>query len=163
MSGLPFAERNGWCLFRHAEFRRTLDGLAADVERLARRQPNDWQSHPKAKLLRRIVDLIEFEIPHDPNAPEYAQGNTLGHSHRHWRRAKFLGRFRLFFRFDSASRIIVYAWVNDENTLRKAGARTDPYAVFRRRLDEGNPPDDWATLLAEAQRAEGAAPRRRGH
>ena len=162
MSGLPFAERNGWRLFRHAEFRRTLDGLAADVERLARRQPNDWQSHPKAKLLRRIVDLIEFEIPRDPNAPEYAQGNTLGPSHRHWRRAKFLGRFRLFFRFDSASRIIVYAWVNDEYTLRKAGARTDPYAGFRRRLDEGNPPDDWTTLLAEARRAERAAPSRRG-
>ena len=97
-----------------------------------------WQSQPKAKLLRRIVDLIELEIPRDPNAPEYAQGNTLGPSHRHWRRAKFLGRFRLFFRFDSASRIIVYAWVNDENTLRKAGARTDPYAVFRRKLDQGN-------------------------
>ena len=33
-----------------------------------------------------------------------------------------MGRFRLFFRFDSASRIAVYAWVNDENTMRKAGA-----------------------------------------
>jgi toxin YhaV len=162
VSGLPFAERNGWRLFRHAEFRRTLDGLAADVGRLARRQPDDWQSHPKAKLLRRIVDLIEIEIPRDPNAPEFAQGNTLGPSHRHWRRAKFLGRFRLFFRFDSASRVIVYAWVNDENTLRKAGAWTDPYAVFRRKLDEGNPPDDWGSLLAEAQREEDAkSPRRR--
>lgn len=162
MSGLSLAERNGWRLLRHAELRRALDALAADVERLARQRPDDWQSHPKAKLLRRIVDLIEVEIPHDPNAPEYAQGNTLGPSHRHWRRAKFLGRFRLFFRFDSASRIIVYAWVNDENTLRKAGARTDPYAVFRRKLDEGSPPDDWATLLAEARHAEDATPNRRG-
>ncbi len=50
----------------------------------------------------------------------------------------------------------MYAWVNDENTLRKAGARTDPYAVFRRKLDQGIPPDDWATLLAEARLAEAA-------
>ncbi len=150
MSGRAFAERNGWRLFRHAAFRRTLDALAAEVERLAREQPRDWQAHPKAKLLRRITDLVEVEIPRDPNAPEYALGNTLGPTHRHWRRAKFMGRFRLFFRFDSASRMIIYAWVNDENTLRKAGARTDPYAVFRRRLEEGDPPDDWGALLAEA-------------
>jgi toxin YhaV len=152
--GRPFAERNGWRLFRHGEFRRTLDRLATEVERLAGARPQDWQSHPKAKLLRRILDLIEVEIPRDPNASEFAQGNTLGPAHRHWRRAKFLGRFRLFFRFDSTSRIIVYAWVNDENTLRKAGARSDPYAVFHHKLASGNPPDDWAALLDEARRAE---------
>jgi len=162
VSGRPFAERNGWRQFRHAEFRRALDGLAAEVERLARQLPADWHAHPKAKLLRRIVDLIEVEIALDPNAPEYARGNTLGSSHHHWRRARFLGRFRLFFRFDSASRIIVYAWVNDENTLRKTGAQTDPYAVFRRRLDDGHPPDDWTSLLAEARSAEGTTARRRG-
>ena len=66
-----------------------------------------------------------------------------------------MGRFRLFFRFDSASRTIIYAWVNDENTLRKAGARSDPYAMFRHKLEMGNPPDDWRELLAEAARAEG--------
>lgn len=154
MSGHPFAASNGWRLFRHAAFRHTLDLLAVEVERLAVQQPDTWRSHPRAKLLRRILDLVEIEIPRDPNAPEYQQGNTLGPAHRHWRRAKFLGRFRLFFRFDSASRIIVYAWVNDENTLRKAGARSDPYRVFRRRLEDGNPPDDWAALLAEAERAE---------
>jgi toxin YhaV len=159
VSGRPFAERNGWRLFRRAEFRRGLDALAGDVDRLARQQPENWQSQPEAKLLRRIVDLIELEIPRDPNAPEYAQGNTLGPSHRHWRRTKFLRRFRLFFRFDSASLIIVYAWVNDENTLSKAGART-PYTVFRRKLDQGNPPDDWATLLAESRRAEDTEPAR---
>ena len=71
--------------------------------------------------------------------------------YRHWRRAKFLGRFRLFFRFSSAHKTIVYAWVKDETTLRKAGARTDPYAVFMRRLREGNPPDRWDELLGRAE------------
>ncbi|HTW68609.1 MAG TPA: type II toxin-antitoxin system YhaV family toxin [Acetobacteraceae bacterium] len=158
MTVRPFAERNGWRLFRHLEFRRTMDALIDEVERLARQRPHDWQTHPKAKLLRRIRDLIETEIPRSPGAPEFAQGNTLGPAYRHWRRAKFLGRFRLFFRFDSASRIIVYGWVNDENTLRKAGARSDPYAVFRRKLEEGNPPDDWTSLLAQAQQAEAMQP-----
>jgi len=154
VSGRPFAERNGWLLFRHAAFRRALDALATEVERLAREHPRDWQAHPKAKLLRRITDLIEVEIPRNPNGPEYALGNTLGPTHLHWRRAKFTGRFRLFFRFDSSSRIIIYAWVKDENTLRKAGARTDPYVVFQRRLEEGDPPDDWGALLADAVAAE---------
>jgi toxin YhaV len=48
--------------------------------------------------------------------------------------------------------VIVYAWVDDRNRLRKAGAGTDPYAVFAGMLASGNPPDDWPTLLAAAQR-----------
>ena len=79
--------------------------------------------------------------------PDYRQGNTLGSEHRHWFRAKLFGRFRLFFRYDSRSRIIVYAWVNDEHTLRQRGGRTDPYEVFRRMLAAGNPPSEWTALL----------------
>lgn len=146
-----FAERHGWKLYRAAAFAEVLDALEADVLRLSRERPDDFESHPKAKLLARIRDLIFEEIPRDPNAHVYGLGNTLGPAHRHWRRAKFLQRFRLFFRFDSASRIIIYAWVNDENTLRKAGSRTDPYAVFQRRLDDGDPPDSWEDLLADAR------------
>ncbi len=146
----PFVVRNGWTLFRAAAFRASIDPLVAEVARLAAADPDGYRAHPKAKLLARIHDLIFEEIPRDPNAPVYSLGNTLGPAHRHWRRAKFLQRFRLFFRFDSASRIIVYAWVNDENTLRKAGGRSDPYAVFARRLDAGDPPDGWDALLADA-------------
>ena len=49
--------------------------------------------------------------------------------------------------------MIVYAWVNDRDTLRKAGSGTDPYAVFGRMLGQGNPPDDWPALLAAARTA----------
>jgi len=38
---------------------------------------------------------------------------------------KFGGRFRLFFRYDGRARLIVFAWVNDEQTLRKCGAKSD--------------------------------------
>ena len=41
-------------------------------------------------------------------------------------------------------------------TLRAYQSKTDAYRVFRKMLDSGNPPDDWASLLAEARRATGA-------
>ena len=52
---------------------------------------------PAAKFLARLTALILDQIPRDPNAPAYGLANTLGPTYRHWRRAKFLGRFRLFF------------------------------------------------------------------
>jgi len=44
--------------------------------------------------------------------------------------------------------VIVYAWLNDDRTLRQEGARTDPYAVFARMLGRGQPPTDWDELVA---------------
>jgi toxin YhaV len=38
--------------------------------------------------------------------------------------------------------VVIYAWVNDGNTLRKADAATDPYAVFTGMLVGGDPPGD---------------------
>ena len=140
----------GWKLFVHPAFSDTFDALLAEVERLKTSGPERYEHHPKTKLLKRILDLIEVEIPRDPGAAEFSLGNTLGPAHRHWRRAKFLGRFRLFFRYSSKDRIIIYAWVNDENTLRKAGGRKDPYTIFNGLLRKGRPPDDWDVLMKGA-------------
>ena len=142
--------KTSWRLFAHPAFAANFDALVGEVARLRTANPAGYAQHPKTKLLRQIVDLIEVEIPRDPGAAEYALGNTLGPEHRHWRRAKFLGRFRLFFRYSSKERVIIYAWVNDENTLRKAGGRNDPYTVFKALLSKAQPPDDWAALLQEA-------------
>ena len=136
---------------RHSETPSTCCLLVS--RRSSNKKPHTYASHPKAKLLKRISDLILDEIPRDPNATEFQLGNTLGAGHRHWRRAKFLGRFRLFYRFSSAHKAIIYAWVNDEATLRKAGSPTDPYVVFSRRLREGNPPDDWDDLVRTSETA----------
>jgi len=144
------ARKLGWQLYAHPAFSESFDALVADVARLRAADPRGYIQHPKTKLLKRIIDLIEIEIPRDPGAAEFSLGNTLGPSHRHWRRAKFLGRFRLFFRYSSKARVIIYAWVNDENTLRKAGGRNDPYSVFSRLIRKGDPPDDWAALMKEA-------------
>jgi len=50
-----------------------------------------------------------------------------------------------------ATMVRALAWVNDRDTLRKAGAASDPYAMFARMLAHGDPPDDWPRLLAAAQ------------
>ena len=90
-------------------------------------------------------------IPRDPSAPEFRQGDTLGLDNRHWFRAKFHHRYRLFFRFSTRDRVIVYVWVNDEFTLRKASSRTDAYAVFKSMLNAGDPPRTLEALLKRAK------------
>lgn len=139
-----------WQLFAHPAFSEPFNNLVAEVEALKRKDAAGYLSHPKTKLLRRILDLIETEIPRDPGAREYNLGNTLGSQYRHWRRAKFLGRFRLFFRYSSAHRSILYVWMNDENSLRKAGDRNDPYTLFVKGLRSGNPPDSWEDLMKKS-------------
>jgi toxin YhaV len=146
----PERRKSGWQLFAHPAFSAVFDTLVGEVARLRSANPAGYIQHPKTKLLKRIIDLIEVEIPRDPGAVEYALGSTLGPEHRHWRRAKFLGRFRLFFRYSSKERVIIYAWVNDENTLRQAGGRNDPYTVFKALLRSARPPDDWNALSQEA-------------
>jgi toxin YhaV len=136
--------RNGWTLYAHPVLLDQIEALAAKVRR--QKKPNSGA----AKVLKWIVvDMFE-RIPADPTLAAYRQGRTLGDSYKHWFRSKYAGRFRLFFRYDSAAKVIVFAWVNDENTLRTRGARNDAYAVFRGMLDDGNPPDSWSALLAQS-------------
>jgi toxin YhaV len=94
-----------------------------------------------------INEFIFKRIPEDPSAPEFRQGKTLGTDKKHWFRAKFNRRFRLFFRYSSTEKVIIYSWINDEYSLRKEGAKTDPYNIFTKMLASGNPPDSWNDLL----------------
>lgn len=124
--------------------------MATRVETLRANDPAGYRDQPVTKLLATIRRYTHEIIPRDPNAAEFRQGNTLGADNRHWFRAKFHELYRLFYRFSSREKIIVYAWVNDEATLRKAGAKTDPYAVFRAMLEAGNPPGSIAELLTKS-------------
>jgi toxin YhaV len=138
---------NGWRLFGHDQLNLQLEILAAAYQRARAADPAGFSRNANVKLFRAIARLMLEDIPRDPARPDYRQGDTLGPEYRHWFRAKFGGRFRLFYRYDSRARLIVYAWVNDETTLRKAGARSDPYDVFRAMLKRGDPPDEWRALL----------------
>jgi len=146
---------NGWTLFAHALFAQQLERLHSRVSELAAKNPATYHQEPAAKLLATIRRYILEIIPKNPSAPEFRQGNTLGPDNRHWFRAKFHERYRLFFRFSTKHRVIIYTWVNDENSLRKAGAKTDPYAIFREMLTSGNPPSDIEQLLKASNRISG--------
>jgi toxin YhaV len=141
-------QRNGWTILLYPAFRFQLLALCQRVRRVQEQNPTSWQSNGHAKLLNRIVEIILHEVPAAPESPAFEQDNTIGKDARGWRRAKFLGRFRLFYRFDSRAKIIIYAWVNDETTLRARGSDSDPYVVFRRMLLAGDPPHNWDQLLA---------------
>jgi toxin YhaV len=135
-------------LFAHPLFLDQLEKLTASVSALRDKDPGGYKQHPQTKLLAMVHEVVFRRIPSDPSDKRFRQGGTLGERHKNWFRDKFAnGRFRLFFRFDSRSKIIVYAWLNDERTLRTYGSRTDAYAVFKKMLDSGNPPDDWVRLL----------------
>lgn len=156
---------NGWQLFAHPLFLDQLDKLAGTVERAQAKDPRGWRKSANAKLLAALRQLIFETIPQDPTRAEYRQGGTLGDARKHWFRAKFAnGRFRLFFRYSTSAKIIIFAWVNDETTLRTYGAKSDAYAVFRKMLDKGDPPNSWDALLkvvsdaSTRERLEAASP-----
>lgn len=153
---------NGWTLFAHPLFLDQLEALVEAVEKLRAKNPAGYLQKNATKRLAAIAKLVFEVIPQDPIRPEYRQGNTLGEEHRHWFRAKFFQQYRLFFRYHQQSQIIVFAWVNDEDTKRAYGSGDDAYRVFRRMLDDGHPPDDWAVLLAEARKAADRLRRQRG-
>lgn len=143
---------NGWTLYAHPLFLEQLEKLTAAVEKAAKKDPKGYQSTANAKLLAAMRKLMFEAIPVDPTRPEYRQGGTLGQARKHWFRAKFgAGRFRLFFRYSSSAKIIIFAWVNDAQTLRTYGSKSDAYAVFKAMLDRGNPPEDWAALIASSK------------
>jgi len=145
-------EINGWKLFVWSGFRDRWTELRRRVETLRQADPTEYQNRKEAKFFAVVRDLVLKEIPADPAAPRFRQGKTMGGDYAHWRRAKFMRRFRLFFRYHAASRTIIYVWLNDENTLRKAGSSSDVYRVFAAMLAREKPPTDWAALVAACER-----------
>lgn len=146
---------NGWTIFSHPLFLNQLEALTRQGEALKRKDPTGFTKKNATKRLAAIAKLAFEVIPQDPSRPEYRQGNTLGDEHKHWFRAKFFQQYRLFFRYHAPSRVIVYAWVNDEDTKRAYESSNDAYRVFRKMLESGHPPDDWEQLLAEARAESG--------
>lgn len=142
---------NGWSLYYHRVFKAALDDLEAVVTQLSANDPASYKTHPKTRLLASVYKSITQLVPSNPDSPDFRLGKTLGAENAHWRRVKkgMPDRYRLFFRFASSpEKVIVYVWFNDEDTLRKAGSRTDVYETFRRMLGRGRVPSSIDELLS---------------
>jgi len=154
MEGL---ELNGWKICFHSCFLNQIEELVQKVAELRAAKPDEYKGKKETKLLRAIERVIEECIAANPLDPQYRQGDTLGDEFKHWFRVKFLQQFRLFYRCSAEHKTIVIGWVNDFETLRAYGSKTDAYKVFAKMLKAGNPPDDWGSLLSEAKAATAAA------
>ena len=141
---------NGWTLLQDPAFEGAYEDLVATVDGLRKRHPKTYGTKAPTKILAAIEKLTKEVIPTDPTSPVFDLGNTIGPEHRAWKRAKFLQQFRLFFRYDTRSKVIIYGWVNDESTKRAYGSKTDAYRTFQKRLAAGNPPTDWSDLMTRA-------------
>lgn len=88
---------------------------------------------------RRLVTSL---IPADPNTRDFLLEDDLSK----FRRVKKHGcpeRFRLFYTFSSVQRVIIPLYLNDATTLRKRGARSDPYEIFKRMVGQGHIGSDF--------------------
>lgn len=141
---------NGWEIYVHPLF---FEQYLTLKKNLAVEKSKNQIGYKKSNAAKKFYMLLKvgYElIPSDPTNRIFYQGNTLGEKRKIWHRAKYLQQYRLFFRYRIFvdRKIIILAWVNDANSLRAYGSKTDAYLVFSKMLDSGNPPDDWDELLA---------------
>ena len=145
----------GWTLLYHPVFGDRYRALRDEARRLKRVLPEgDFVEHPLVKLVAAVHRLITVVVPADPNAPEFRLRGDLAR----FRRAKGHGlplRYRLLWVFSEQARAIIFLYLNDEATLRKAGAKTDPYAIFRQLVARGELGADFASNLRAWRQAHG--------
>jgi toxin YhaV len=142
---------HGWTIKAHPAFLLAQSQYVQDV-RQAVSAGSDLKKTKSFKKLEYLIALTTQRIPSDPSRDSYKLGKTLGGQNSLWRRAKFLQQYRLFFRYSSIAKVIVYAWVNNDDTLRAYGSKTDAYLVFRKMLEAGKVPNSWDDLMAEAKK-----------
>ncbi|MCT7970075.1 type II toxin-antitoxin system YhaV family toxin [Laspinema sp. D1] len=151
MSGEGPLVINGWNIFAHPLFIEQVEQILTQVENLRQKDPIGYREKNATKRLAAIAKLAFDVIPQDPTRHEYRQGSTLGDEYKHWFRAKFFQQYRLFFRYHQDSKILVFVWVNDDNSKRAYNSKTDAYRVFSKMLNSGYPPDEWDDLMTEVQ------------
>ncbi|WP_289368065.1 type II toxin-antitoxin system YhaV family toxin [Pantoea stewartii] len=145
-------ELNGWKIYFHSCFLNQIAELAQTVAELAKAKPDEYKGKKETKLLRAIERVIVERMAADPLSQDNRHGGTLGDEYKHWFRVKFGQQFRLFYRCSAEHKTIIVGWVNDFDTLRAYGSKTDAYKVFAKMLKAGNPPDDWDKLFKEAKK-----------
>ncbi|PPU15563.1 hypothetical protein XacyCFBP2565_06990 [Xanthomonas arboricola pv. corylina] len=153
-------EINGWALYSFDLFADRLSGLLEEAKRVRAADPDGYRSHPVVKLVVCVNKAIRQVVPSNPMHNDFLQGNTLGKDLRHWRRVKkqLPERYRLFFQFRSnAPQTVIYAWLNDEFTLRKECAKSDCYTVFKAMVENGTVPNSYESLRSASKALQSAS------
>lgn len=121
--------KNSYLLKAHEIFFQRTVELNNEVKVLSRKLSSEaLKQHETVKLANRVYRATLEIIPENPDHPSYRLKADL----KKYRRYKQgLGRYRLFFAFATAPKIILYLYLNDRASLRKEGDKNDPYERFR--------------------------------
>ena len=139
--------QDGWLLLFDSHFESQYQKLVEKVERAQHRLGDKASESNHFKRLAAIHKLVYEVIPKDPAHKDFMLGSTLPGPYKSWRRAKFFQQYRLFFRLDTQTKVIIFSWFNDEDSLRAYGSKSDAYATFSKMLRKGKPPTTWQSLL----------------
>jgi len=147
---------HGWTVYFHPVFAERYNQLLARAAALRRElSREEYRHHHSVKLLAKVTRVIREAVPANPDAPEFRLKRDLAK----FRRVEGHGlpqRYRVFWVFSSRLRVIIFLYLNDETTLRKEGADTDPYEVFKRLIARGEIRADlgenWEVLQQELRK-----------
>ncbi|MBI4057391.1 MAG: type II toxin-antitoxin system YhaV family toxin [Elusimicrobia bacterium] len=132
-------EKIEYLLKYHELYYQRIQQLKSRVKELKEHlSPAEFRHHETVKLSGRIRGA-EKEIADNPNRPDYLLREEL----RKFRRYKRgLGRYRIIFCFSNNPPIILFLYLNTEESLRKGGGRRDPYEEFKSILRRGHVSND---------------------
>ena len=141
-------EINGWTLRYHPVFGDRYRTLRDHVKLLKATLPDDeYKQHPEVKLLAAVHRALTKIIPEDPNRPDFWLKGNLAK----FRRVKGYGlpdRYRLLYVFSQQAKAVIVLYLNEGGTLRKEGAKTDPYEIFKNLVRSGKVGADFDKNLA---------------
>lgn len=136
--------------------------LLMRLQILLQNDPNAFPSHPDTKFFKQLRSRMDVAVA-DPEAPEYLlgdvlakqryKGKPLGRGYGSWRRIKngMPDRYRLFFQFLSADRELIFAWLNDQRSIRRDDDKMkDVYAMFAKLLASDSMPNAYKALRAKS-------------
>lgn len=116
--------------------------------------PDAWAQHPTVKLVAGVHTLVMDVILQDPLALEFHLRNDLKNVYR----ASGKGlppRYRLFWTASQQAHTVIFLYLNDDATLRKAGATSDPYEQCRAMIHRGEIGADFDQHMGMWRRAHG--------
>lgn len=142
---------NEWRIFIHEGFEKQVMKLAGTVAWMHVAEKSTTSNDRRKKILKAIKRAMFESVPASPGRVEHRLGHTIGRENTAWFRVKVLQQFRLFYRYDSTQKVIVYVWINDEESLRAYGSKTDAYALFAKMLANGYPPGSFEELVSQSR------------